>query len=77
LEAISKHEPASIREAAELVDRDYKQVHRNLSEFADIDVIEFQGGGPGEIKTPMLVYDSLEIDSPSTGSNGNTGTVAL
>ncbi|AJF24451.1 hypothetical protein SG26_01320 [Haloarcula sp. CBA1115] len=76
LEAISEHEPASIREAAELVDRDYKQVHRNLSELADIDVIEFQGGGPGEAKKPLLAYDGLEIDIPFTGSNGNTGTVA-
>ncbi|KAA9400692.1 transcriptional regulator [Haloarcula sp. CBA1131] len=76
LEAISEHEPASIREAAELVDRDYKQVHRNLSELADIDVIEFQGGGPGEAKKPMLAYDGLEIDIPFTESNGNTGTVA-
>jgi predicted transcriptional regulator len=66
LEAISEHEPASISEAAELVDRDYKQVHRNLSELEDIDVIEFQGGGPGEAKKPILAYDGLEIDIPFT-----------
>ncbi|KAA9396578.1 transcriptional regulator [Haloarcula sp. CBA1130] len=76
LEAISEHGPESIREAADLVDRDYKQVHRNLSELADIDVIEFQGGGSGQAKKPLLAYDGLEIDISFTGSNGNTSTVA-
>ena len=47
LETISEPEPESIREAAELVDRDYRQVHRNLSELEDIGVIEFEGGGSG------------------------------
>lgn len=64
LEAISEHQPESIREAAELVDRDYKQVHRNLSELEDIGVITFDGGGPGQAKKPELAYDGLEIDIP-------------
>jgi predicted transcriptional regulator len=34
----------------ELVDRDYKQVDRNLSELQDIGVIEFEGGGSGRAK---------------------------
>jgi len=76
LEAISELEPASISEAAELVDRDYKQVHRNLSELAAIEVIEFEGGGSGQAKKPLLAYDGLEIDIPFTESNGNTGTAA-
>ena len=45
LGAIFEHEPESVREAAGLVDRDYKHVHRNLSELGDIDVIELEGGG--------------------------------
>jgi len=76
LEAISELEPASISEAAALVDRDYKQVHRNLSELAAIEVIEFEGGGSGQAKKPLLAYDGLEIDIPFTESNGNTGTAA-
>jgi predicted transcriptional regulator len=76
LNAISEHEPTSIREAAELVDRDYKQVHRNLSELADIGVIEFEGGGSGKAKEPKLAYDGLEIDIPFTGSNDSVGTAA-
>ena len=71
LEALSEHEPASIREAAELVDRDYKQVHRNLTELDDIGVITFEGGGPGQAKRPVLAYDGLEIDIPFAGSNRN------
>jgi len=50
LESISDHGPESIREAAELVDRDYKQVHRNLTELESIGVIEFEGGGSGQAK---------------------------
>jgi len=76
LNAISEHEPASIREAAELVDRDYKQVHRNLSELEDIGVIDFEGGGSGRAKKPMLAYDGLEIDIPFTGSNDSAGAAA-
>ena len=76
LEVIAKHEPESIREAASLVDRDYKQVHRNLSELEDIGVLTFQGEGPGRSKKPMLAYDGLEIDIPFVDSTGNSGVAA-
>ncbi|WP_042663846.1 hypothetical protein [Haloferax sp. ATB1] len=76
LEAISESEPDSIREAAELVNRDYKQVHRNLTELADIGVIDFEGGGPGLPKKPVLAYDGLEIDLPFKDSNNNIGAAA-
>jgi predicted transcriptional regulator len=76
LETISEHEPESIREAADLVDRDYKQVHRNLSELEDIGVIEFEGGGSGRAKTPKLAYDGLEIDIPFAGSDEKGGAAA-
>jgi len=76
LEILSEHEPASIREAAELVDRDYKQVHRNLSELADIGIIEFEGGRPGKAKKPVLSYDGLEIDIPFPRADGDAGAMA-
>jgi len=76
LEVISKHEPESIREAAELVDRDYKQVHRNLSELDDIGVIEFKADGSGTAKKPKLKYDGLEIDISFARSSENVGTAA-
>jgi predicted transcriptional regulator len=74
LDAISEHEPESIRAAAGLVDRDCKQVHRNRSELEAIGVIEFEGGDPGQAKRPMLAYDGLEIDIPFAGSRGSAGT---
>jgi predicted transcriptional regulator len=74
LEAIFESEPESIRDAAELVDRDYKQVHRNLSELEDIGVIEFEGGGSGRAKKPVLAYDGLEIDIPFAGSEDTVAT---
>jgi len=76
LETIANHEPESIREAAELVERDYKQVHRNLSELEDIGVIEFEGDGAGKAKTPTLAYDGLEIDIPFAGSDDSLGAAA-
>jgi predicted transcriptional regulator len=76
LEAIFEHKPESIREAAELVDRDYKQVHRNLSELNDIGVIEFEGGGSGRAKKPLLAYDGLEIDIPFARPEDSVGTAA-
>ncbi|WP_276301882.1 transcriptional regulator [Halorussus lipolyticus] len=72
LEAIAEHEPDSIRHAAEIVDRDYKQVHRNLTELEDVGVIEFEGGGSGRSKKPILAYDGLEIDLPFTDSANDT-----
>ncbi len=77
LQVISERQPESIREAAELVERDYKQAHRNLSEFDDIGVIEFEGGGSGQAKKPTLVYNGLEIDIPFVGSNGSVCATAL
>lgn len=74
LHAISEHQLDSIREAAELVERDYKQVHQNLSELEDVGVIEFEGGGSGQAKKPTLAYNGLEIDIPFAGPNGSVGT---
>jgi predicted transcriptional regulator len=76
LEAIAEHEPDSIRRAAELVDRDYKQVHQNLSELEDIGVIELAGEGAGRARKPMLAYDGLEIDIPFAESNESIGAAA-
>lgn len=73
LAAIAENEPDSIREAATVVNRDYKQVHRNLSELDDIGVITFEGGGAGRPKKPVLTYDGLEIDIPFAGSDESGG----
>lgn len=69
LEAIHRHDPESISAVAELVGRDYKQVHQNISELEDIGVIELEGSGEGKAKKPTLAYDGLEIDIPFAPSD--------
>lgn len=59
LEAIAEHEPSSMREASKLVDRDFKEVHRNLTELDTLDVIEFWE--EGRSKRPVVQYDNIEI----------------
>lgn len=64
LEIISREEPDSISETAALVDRDYRDVHRNLTELADLGLLRFRGGGPGKAKTPVVEYDDIEVSIP-------------
>ncbi|AFK18007.1 hypothetical protein HFX_0266 [Haloferax mediterranei ATCC 33500] len=56
------------------MNRDYKQVHRNLTELEDIGVIEFEGGESGLRKKPVVAYDGLEIDFPFDKSSGSDVT---
>lgn len=59
LEAIVEHEPGSMRETAGLVGRDFKEVHRNLTDLEALDVIEFEANG--RAKRPVVRYDDIEI----------------
>lgn len=52
LATIANDRPSSIRAAAEAVDRDYKEVHRNLQELESLGVIEFVTEGAS--KKPIL-----------------------
>lgn len=76
LEVIAKQEPASIRETARLVDRDYKEVHRNLSELEDIGILTFESAGEGQPKRPKMAYDALEIDIPLLDSGHSLDAAA-
>jgi len=60
LHAIAEHEPSSIRELAETVDRDYREVHRNLEELETLNVVEFKQ--EGQAKKPAVWYDNIEVD---------------
>lgn len=60
LRALAQHDPESIRAVAELVDRDYKEVHRNLNELETLGVVEFEDAGRS--KRPVVHFDELEID---------------
>ncbi len=61
LETIRRERPSSIRETASLVDRDYREVHRNLTELASLGLVRFEDGGAGTAKTPIVAYDDVEI----------------
>ena len=60
IEMIVSEEPASIRHLAELVDRDYREVHRNLTELASLGVVEFEDDSAR--KRPMLRGGAENID---------------
>lgn len=60
IEAIVSEEPSSIRQLAETVDRDYREVHRNLTELESLGVIEFEADGSR--KRPILRGGAAHID---------------
>lgn len=60
LRAIVREEPDSMRGAARLVDRDIKDVSRNLERLAEYDVVEFVA--EGRAKRPVVPYDEIRID---------------
>ncbi|MBX0288507.1 transcriptional regulator [Haloarcula salinisoli] len=60
IEAIVEHEPDSIQAAAAAVDRDYREVHRNLQELESLGVIEFEDDG--QRKRPQLRGGAENID---------------
>jgi len=62
LRAIVQHEPSSIRETARLVDRDVRQVHRNLTELENLHLLDLVEDG--QAKRPVVWYDAIDIDLP-------------
>lgn len=62
LRTIAQHEPDGIRETARCVDRDVRQVHRNLGELEELGLIEFENDGRS--KRPSVWYDAIEVDLP-------------
>lgn len=72
LRTIAREEPAGIRETARLVDRDVRQVHRNLTELEELGLIEFET--VGQSKRPSVWYDTIEVDLPLLDSEENSDT---
>ena len=62
LQAIAQKEPASIREATRLVDRDIKQVSENLERLEEHGIVEFVD--EGRAKRPVVPYDEIDIQLP-------------
>lgn len=75
LETIRREEPGSIRETASLVERDYREVHRNLTELDSLGLIRFEGGGAGVAKRPIVAYDEVNITIPLVDGDGDTSGV--
>lgn len=65
LRTIARERPGSIREAARLVDRDVRQVHRNLAELEELGLIEFED--EGRSKRPTVWYDEIAVELPLDG----------
>jgi predicted transcriptional regulator len=60
LHAIAEDEPSSMRELAEIVDRDFREVHRNLEELEKLNVVKFKK--EGRAKKPEVWYDNIEVN---------------
>lgn len=72
LRTIAREQPDGIRETARLVDRDVRQVHRNLTELEDLGLIDFEDAG--QSKRPTVWYDTIEVDLPLLESDGEHDT---
>jgi predicted transcriptional regulator len=70
LRTIAREGPSGIRETARLVDRDVRQVHRNLTELEELGLIDFET--EGQSKRPTVWYDALEVDLPLLDSGGES-----
>lgn len=72
LRTIAREKPAGIRETARLVGRDVRQVHRNLTELAELGLINFES--EGQSKRPTVWYDTIEVDLPLLKSDAESDT---
>lgn len=70
LRTVAREQPESIRETARLVDRDVRQVHRNLEELDELGVLDLEPAG--QTKRPTVWYDAIEVDLPLTDTNADT-----
>lgn len=70
LRTVAREQPESIRETARLVDRDVRQVHRNLKELDELGVLDLEPAG--QTKRPTVWYDTIEVDLPLTETTADT-----
>lgn len=61
LRAIADHEPASVSDTADIVDRDVGDVSRDIQRLESIGVLEVDERGPGKPTKPIVPYDRIEI----------------
>ncbi|WP_254525978.1 hypothetical protein [Natrinema caseinilyticum] len=74
IEAIRQEEPSSINETAQVVDRDVKNVHEELSRLAQLGIIFFEEDG--QSKRPVVWFDELVINLPFDPATDDTVAAA-
>jgi len=74
IETIRRAEPASINAAAQVVDRDVKNVYEELNRLAQLGIIFFEE--EGRSKRPVVWFDELVISLPFDSESGDTATAA-
>jgi predicted transcriptional regulator len=60
--AIVEHEPQSVRELAEQVGRDIKNVSQDLAFLSRLGLIEMKEARRGIPQAPILPYDEIDLD---------------
>ena len=60
---VANEKPRSMRAAADAVDRGYKEVHTNLTELAELGVIDLIAVN-GRTKRPEFNFDRIVVDLP-------------
>ncbi|EMA39742.1 HVO_A0114 family putative DNA-binding protein [Halococcus hamelinensis] len=60
LRTLASERPESIRETARIVERDVRQVHRNLTELVELGLVEFEANGRS--KRPSVWYDEIAVE---------------
>jgi len=73
LEAITTHEPESLRELARIVDRNPPDVLDNINELETYGLVELVE--EGRSKRPVVWYDEINVDMPLTDSSPDGDTV--
>jgi len=73
LEAITTHEPESLRELARIVDRNPPDVLDNINELEIYGLVELVE--EGRSKRPVVWYDEINVDMPLTDSSPDSDTV--
>lgn len=74
IRAIAKHDPSSMRELAEVVDRDIKNVSQNLNELEHLGLVELVDDG--RAKRPVVPYDEIEVLYPVRDRDVNAEDVS-
>jgi predicted transcriptional regulator len=60
--AITRHQPASVRELAGLLERDYKNVSTDITLLQRLGLVTLEGkSGKGRAQAPTVPYDEIQV----------------